>query len=217
MLLEMDMIVYAAYDVARALKIGDVEKARRAVTMEVIKEDDYVNLLEWNGKTELFVGKNIVISLALKYCENEELKKRFISYLIKTEFYVKSDVYLANAKLKNTNDNAKRLYENGNNEPSKSHSIFAISQIAKMYGMSGKELNRKLNELRIQYKVNDQWVLYSKYQNLGLTVALRIKKSNSDETTLHTYWTEKGLQFIINILDGLGYKRNNQLELKLDQ
>lgn len=48
-----------------------------------------------------------------------------------------------------------------------SKSLVTITQIAKDYGMSGRKLNKILKELKIQYKVGGQWVLYSKYQNGG--------------------------------------------------
>lgn len=43
-----------------------------------------------------------------------------------------------------------------------SKSLVLTTQIAKDYGMSARKFNRILNELKIQYKVGDQWVLYSK-------------------------------------------------------
>lgn len=43
-----------------------------------------------------------------------------------------------------------------------SKSLVTITQIAKDYGMSGRKLNKILKELKIQYKVGGQWVLYSK-------------------------------------------------------
>ena len=44
-----------------------------------------------------------------------------------------------------------------------SKSLVLTTQIAKDYGMSARRLNQILKEMRIQYKVGGQWVLYSKY------------------------------------------------------
>ena len=43
----------------------------------------------------------------------------------------------------------------------KSNSLVTITQIAKDYGMSGQEMNSLLHELKVQYKLSDQWLLYS--------------------------------------------------------
>lgn len=43
-------------------------------------------------------------------------------------------------------------------------SLVTITQIAKDYGMSGIEMNRKLHELGVQYKQGSVWLLYSQHQ-----------------------------------------------------
>ena len=48
-----------------------------------------------------------------------------------------------------------------------SKSLVATTQIAKDYGMSAIRFNQILNSLKIQYKVNKQWVLYSKCRHSG--------------------------------------------------
>ena len=63
-----------------------------------------------------------------------------------------------------------------------SKSLVTITQIAKDYGMSGRKLNKILKELKIQYKVGGQWVLYSKYQNGGYVHSRTTKmKANADQ------------------------------------
>lgn len=44
-----------------------------------------------------------------------------------------------------------------------------VSQIAADYGLSGVRLNKILKDEKIQYKVNNQWLLYAKHQNKGYT------------------------------------------------
>ena len=51
----------------------------------------------------------------------------------------------------------------------KNESLVTITQIAKDYGMSGREMNAKLHELKVQYKQGSTWLLYSKYQKTGWT------------------------------------------------
>lgn len=59
-------------------------------------------------------------------------------------------------------------------------SLVLTTQIAKDYGMSARKFNRILNELKIQYKVGDQWVLYSKYQSNGYVHSRTINITRSN-------------------------------------
>lgn len=85
----------------------------------------------------------------------------------------------------------------------KSKSLVTISQIAKDYGMSGQTLNKKLHELKIQYKLGEQWLLYAKYHNKGYTHSetTPIRHTNGlVSTVMHTKWTQKGRLFLYDLL-----------------
>ena len=71
-----------------------------------------------------------------------------------------------------------------------SKSLVTITQIAKDYGMSGRKLNKILKELKIQYKVGGQWVLYSKYQNGGYVHSRTIDIKNGEITEKQAYFGE---------------------------
>lgn len=79
-----------------------------------------------------------------------------------------------------------------------------ISVIAKELGMSAKSLNKLLKEKGIQYKGTSQWLLYKKYQDMGLTVTSTIlyKGTEHEKTVHHTKWTEKGRKFIHDLVKG---------------
>lgn len=95
-------------------------------------------------------------------------------------------------------------------------SLVSITQIAKDYGMSGKGMNQKLKELKIQYKQSGTWFLYSKYQNKGWTSSeTKIIPTNyGDKVTMYTKWTQKGRLALYDILKEKGIlpmiERNNQ-------
>lgn len=89
----------------------------------------------------------------------------------------------------------------------KSTDTLTISQIAKDYGMSGKELNSILAEYKVQYKQSGQWLLYSKYQSCGYTKSDTYKYTRQDGTigtSLNTKWTQKGRLFINDLLKKIG-------------
>ncbi|MGV3278245.1 phage antirepressor KilAC domain-containing protein [Rickettsiales bacterium LUAb2] len=80
-----------------------------------------------------------------------------------------------------------------------SKSLVCITQIAKDYGRSGKVFNDILQALGIQYKINDQWVLFSKYQAMGYTHSrtINITRSNGkNDAVMLTEWTQAGRQFL---------------------
>lgn len=81
--------------------------------------------------------------------------------------------------------------------------VVPVSIIAKDYGMTAVEFNRLLHHLGIQFKLGGAWLLYSRYQNKGYT------KSQTFLTPkgvgiVHTYWTQKGRQFLYDTLRGCG-------------
>ena len=89
-----------------------------------------------------------------------------------------------------------------------SKSLVTITQIAKDYGLSGRKMNQILKELKIQYKVGGQWVLYSKHQNNGYVHSRTIDITRADgrpDVTMQTEWTQKGRLFLYEELKKHGY------------
>lgn len=89
----------------------------------------------------------------------------------------------------------------------KSKSTVTVTAIAKDYGMTAIELNKKLHELKIQYKQSGQWFLYEKYQECGYTHSKTtdyIKRDGKVGTNLNTEWTQKGRLFLYNKLKEIG-------------
>ena len=90
-------------------------------------------------------------------------------------------------------------------------STVLTTQIALDYGMSAKVFNAKLYELRVQHKVNDQWILYAPYISQGYVHSKPVEITHRDGTKAIKYnseWTQKGRLFLYDLL-----KKNNIIPL----
>ena len=83
--------------------------------------------------------------------------------------------------------------------------LITITEIAKEYGMSGRELNKFLHEKGVIYKKGDKWFVYQRYANDGLVgYEIFVPEDRKIRRTLK--WTTKGEQFIRSILEDEGIK-----------
>lgn len=100
----------------------------------------------------------------------------------------------------------------------KNKSLVTITQIAKDYGMSGRQFNKLLNDIGVQYKTggyNKQWLLYSKYQDKGWTHSDTIRFTRSDgrdDFVLETKWTQKGRLGLYELLKKHGILPTIEME-----
>lgn len=80
-----------------------------------------------------------------------------------------------------------------------SSETYVITRIAQELGISAVSMNKKLQDMKVQRKVDGQWVLYAQYVGNGYTRAHTTtftKSSGETGTNTQTVWTEKGRQFI---------------------
>lgn len=85
-----------------------------------------------------------------------------------------------------------------------SESTYNTNQVAKELGMSAITLNKRLQELGVQYRQNGQWLLYHKYQDKGLTKTHTHTFTHSDGsqgTSMQTVWTERGRELIHSLIN----------------
>jgi len=75
-----------------------------------------------------------------------------------------------------------------------------ITQIAADYEMTGQQLNELLQECKVQYKQNNQWILCVKHRGNGYT-----DSETAENAAIITRWTQKGRQFIYEILSKSGF------------
>lgn len=94
-----------------------------------------------------------------------------------------------------------------------SKNTYTTTQIAKDYGMSAMNFNSLLKDLKVQYRNNGQWILYSKYQNEGYTES-KTSISKSGISFINTRWTQKGREFLYELLKKNGYEPKKITSLK---
>ncbi len=88
-----------------------------------------------------------------------------------------------------------------------SKSALAVSQIAMDYGMTPTAFNRLLEKLKVQHKVNGQWIINAKYCAEGYVKSRTISTTDRNgrpKMVLHTYWLQRGRIFLYQLLKQKG-------------
>ena len=79
---------------------------------------------------------------------------------------------------------------------------YTITEIAKELNMkSANELNKKLAEMKVQYKSNGTWVMYSKYSKKGYEI-IKQEVTDNGAVIYHRKITQAGREFILNLFKG---------------
>ena len=187
---------------------------------------DFIESVDFTSVTTVTVVNNgakrelqdyaITISMAKELCmmSHTELGKEYRKYFLELERKwndPKEVVKRGYAILQNENKQLK--IENGILKPKadkydrylSNKGLITITEIAKEYGMSGRELNKFLHDKRIIFKKGDKWFMYQRYANDGL-VGYEIYMPEDREIRRTLKWTTKGEQFIRNILEDEGIK-----------
>lgn len=81
----------------------------------------------------------------------------------------------------------------------KSKNAVPILVIAKDYGMSAQRMNKLLNELHVQYKQGDCWLLYQELAQNGYTKS-ETYIDCAGYSHMNTNWTQKGRLFLYDLL-----------------
>ena len=78
---------------------------------------------------------------------------------------------------------------------------YTMTEIAKELNMkSATELNKRLADMKIQYKINGTWVFYSDYSNLGYE-NIKQEPLDSGKVIYHRKITQLGREFIIGLFE----------------
>lgn len=199
-----DKLFFSAHDIGESLNFI---ANRREVNELVLEKKDYhsklINLVDeqeiYEGNDKLYVvDERFIIDLVLR--AEHSIKKDFLIWLMNVIQEDNNAYYTKDREVTFKNSRSTRK------------TLFATTQIAKIFGMSASTLNDILHSKGVQYKINDQWILYNGNEGKGLTRTVDFEKANGD-IVFHTYWTKQGVDFIINLLLDLGFERKEQLNL----
>lgn len=91
------------------------------------------------------------------------------------------------------------------NDVLSSDDLFTTTQIAMNFNMTANALNKKLEELGIQYKQGLYWVLKAKYKKMDIAgnvvyVYDSSTKKGNKHTVMRLKWSQKGMKFITDLL-----------------
>lgn len=84
--------------------------------------------------------------------------------------------------------------------------LLTTTEVGQYIGIGAIKLNRILEEMGVQKKINNTWTITAKYVGDGLAdLKTHPYKGHdgSDRTSQHLYWTQKGRQFIYNKVNGI--------------
>jgi len=77
--------------------------------------------------------------------------------------------------------------------------LYTATEIAKELGLSSANiLNKKLEDLKIQYKTNDCWVLNSRYSQMGYT-STKQQILDNGKIVYDRKFTQKGREFLLKL------------------
>ena len=172
------------YSLILSSKLESAKKFKRWVTSEVLPS------IKKNGMyatDELLNNPDLAIKVFEQLKQEREEKKK-----LQLENTQQKQII---GELKPKADYTDKILQN--------KGLVTITAIAKDYGMSGEEMNKKLHDLGVQFKQSGQWLLYKEYHNNGYTHSETIDLTHRDGThfvKMNTKWTQKGRLFLYDLL-----------------
>ena len=206
-------------DEGARIKIAHPQNAEKTLEVIAVNESGLYNLVLGSRKPEAKEFKRWVTHEVLPtirktggYVANDELfVNTYLSgaddatkLLFKGTLEVVRKMNAENDKLKL--ENAQKTQIIGELQPKadycdeilKSKNLVTVTQIAKDYGMAASVFNEMLHKFGVQFKQNNQWLLYSKYHNCGYTksVTASFDRHGETDSQMYTKWTQKGRLFL---------------------
>jgi anti-repressor protein len=82
-----------------------------------------------------------------------------------------------------------------------------VTQIAQDYGYSARAFNELLRDMGVQYRLNEQWILYAELKANGYVqscTAVYTRFDGSQGSKMYTRWTQNGRLYLYHRLKGVG-------------
>lgn len=195
-------IDYVSFPEIVEREIGATTRIEYALTIGMAKE---LSMVEGNEK-----GKQArKYFIACEESRKELSRKEILMIALKAE-EEKEKLALENKNLKAENLELQHQSEYARFVLQSKKTVL-VTQIAQDYGMTAIRFNALLRDLRIQRKVNGQWILYGEYLGKGYVHSATHNYTHSNgspDVSLNTEWTQKGRLFLYEEL-----KRNGILPL----
>lgn len=172
---------------------GSIELQDYALTIDMAKQ---LCLLSRTKKGKEY--REYLIEVEKKWNDPQSIVQRAMD-ILKSE----------NLQLKLENKNLTRQLEESNKKANYLDVILGTTdailttQIAMDYGYSAREFNQLLNRIKIQHKVNGQWILYKAYMGRNYTTTKLYSytdKYGKDHSKPLTAWTQRGRRLIYDVL-----------------
>ena len=221
---EQGEVMFCAKDVAEAL---GYKLARKAVQDHVDRDDVLKrNLIDSLGRQQLttFINESGLYSLILSSkLDSARRFKHWVTsevlpairkqggYMVakqgeSDEVIMARALQILHATVQRRNEQIAKLQPKADyaDEVLDSVTCITTTQLAKELGMTAQELNRRLCEMRIQYWQSGQYMLYAEFARQGFAKSRthkRVLKHGMVITEMYLVWTERGREFIHQLLN----------------
>ena len=222
---EQGEVMFCAKDVASAL---GYKKPENAIAVHVDNEDKTTTLIQGTGSNyksqATFINESGLYALILS--SKLDSAKRFKHWVTSEvlpairkqggymvvrpdesdEVIMARALQIMQATLQRRDEQIAKLQPRADYADQVLDSITCITttQLAKELDMTAQELNRRLCEMQIQYWQSGQYMLYADYARMGLAKSRTHTHTLSSGTVLtevYLVWTERGREFIHQLLD----------------
>ena len=222
---EQGEVLFCGKDVAMALGYS---KARNAILQHVDEDDKTTALIQGPGsnyKTQaVFINESGLYSLILSSkLDSAKRFKHWVTgevlpcirkqggYMVAQpgetdEMVLARALQIMQTAVQRRDEEIARLKPRAEYADHVLDSITCVTttQLAKELDMTAQELNRRLCEMQIQYWQSGQYMLYADYARMGLAKSRTCTHTTSSGvvlTEVYLVWTERGREFIHQLLD----------------